>query len=110
MSDKAEEEIEVVRGSGNVFQDHGDADADVRQMKAILAAQIIGNLDKQKLTVRAAHKKTGIAAADFSRIRNADLGRFSVDRLVRVLNKLDEKTEVTVQLVPRSQSRVAALK
>ncbi len=44
-------------------------------------------------------------AADFSRIRNADLGRFSVDRLVRIINKLDEATEVSVQLAPRAKVR-----
>jgi hypothetical protein len=40
------------------------------QFKAILAAEIIKALDKEQLTVRAAHDRTGIAAADFSRIRN----------------------------------------
>jgi hypothetical protein len=28
------------------------------------------------------------AAADFSRIRNADLGRFTLDRLVSIINRL----------------------
>ncbi len=66
--------IEVVRGSGNVFRDFGRANADVQQSKAIFAAEIIKMLDREKLTVRAAHMRTGVAAADFSRIRNADLG------------------------------------
>ena len=52
-----------------------------KQFKAILAAEIIKALDREHLTVRAAHGRTGIAAADFSRIRNADLGRFTVDGL-----------------------------
>ncbi len=98
---KERDDFELARGSGNVFRDHGDPDADVQQMKGILAAWIIEILDGEGLTVRAAHGKTGIAAADFSRIRNGDLGRFSVDRLVRIVNKLDEDTEVTVQLMPR---------
>jgi hypothetical protein len=49
-----------------------------------LAAEIIKVLDRERLTVRAAHSRTGIAAADFSRIRNADLDRFTVDRLIRL--------------------------
>jgi len=88
------ETIELVRGSGNVFHDHSDAD--VLQMKALLAARIITLLDEQGLSTRAAHKQTGIAAADFSRIRNADLSRFSVDRLVRTVNGLGE--QVTASL------------
>ena len=63
----------MVRGSGNVFRDLGHENADAEQFKAILAAEIIKALDRERLTVRAAHRRTGIAAADFSRIRNADL-------------------------------------
>lgn len=96
------EELEIVRGSGNVFKDHGHEDADVQQMKGILAAQIIELLDSDKLSVRAASKLTGFAAADFSRVRNADLGRFSVDRLVRMVNRLDEDMEVTLSFVSRT--------
>ena len=50
--------------------------------------------------MRAAHGRTGIAAADFSRIRNADLGRFTVDRLMSVLNRLGSRVEVKVRLRP----------
>lgn len=59
------ESIELVHGSGNVFRDFGRANADVEQLKAILAAEIIKMLDRKRLTVRAAHAQTGIAAADF---------------------------------------------
>ena len=76
-----DEKIELVRGSGNVFRDLGHASPDVEQLKAILAAEIIKMLDRKQLTVRAAHAETGIAAADFSRIRNADLARFTRDLL-----------------------------
>ena len=41
---------------------------------------------------------TGIAAADFSRIRNADLGRFTVDRLMAIINRLGSRIEIKVRL------------
>lgn len=94
------EKLEVVRGSGNVFRDQGRENADAEQFKAILAAEIIKALDREHLTVRAAHTRTGIAAADFSRIRNADLGRFTVDRLMTVLNRLGSRIEVKVRVRP----------
>jgi hypothetical protein len=53
-----------------------------------LATEIIKAVDRERLSVRAAHGRTGIAAADFSRLRNADLGRFTVDRLMSILNRL----------------------
>ena len=92
------DEMDVMRGSGNVFRDIGRPDADAAQFKAILAAEIIKVLDRERLTVRTAHAKTGIAAADFSRIRNADLGRFTVDRLMSVLNRLGARVEVKVKV------------
>jgi predicted XRE-type DNA-binding protein len=90
--------LEVVRGSGNVFRDLGHDNADVEQLKAILAAEIIKALDRDGLSVRGAHGRTGIAAADFSRIRNADLGRFTVDRLVSIINRLGSRVEVRIRV------------
>jgi len=92
------EKLEVERGSGNVFRDLGHKNADAKQFKAILAAEIIKALDRDGLTVRAAHDRTGIAAADFSRIRNADLGRFTVDRLMSVINRLGSRVEVKIRV------------
>jgi predicted XRE-type DNA-binding protein len=90
--------LEVVPGSGNVFRDLGHANADVAQFKAILAAEIIKVLDREGLSVRAAQARTGITAADFSRIRNADLGRFTADRLMSIINRLGARVEVKVKI------------
>jgi len=101
------DEIELVRGSGNVFRDMGHASADVEQLKAILAAEIIKMLDRQGLSVRGAHARTGIAAADFSRIRNANLSRFTLDRLVSTLNRLGARVDVRVKVrtaIPAEQA------
>jgi hypothetical protein len=57
-------------------------------VKAILAAEIVKAVDRGRLSVRGARRLTGIAAADFSPIRDADLGRFTVDRLISILNLL----------------------
>ncbi len=88
----------TLRGSGNVFRDLGHENADVEQFKAILAAEIIKVLDREGLSVRGAQSRTGIAAADFSRIRNADLGRFTVDRLMSIINRLGSRVEVKVKI------------
>jgi predicted XRE-type DNA-binding protein len=100
--------IELVRGSGNVFRDLRHASPDVAQLKAILAAEVIKMLDREKLTVRAAHARTGIAAADFSRIRNADLSRFTLDRLVSIINRLGSRVEVRVNVRAADVYREAA--
>lgn len=95
---KHKDSLDVVRGSGNAFRDLGSKNPDTEQLKAILATEIIKNLDRERLTVRQANARTGIAAADFSRIRNADLERFTVDRLMAILNKLGSRIEVKVRV------------
>ena len=102
-----DEAFEVIRGSGNVYRDLGQDDADAKQLKALLAAAIVKQLDHDQLTVRAAHARTGIAAADFSRIRNADLARFTLDRLMNIINRLGARVEVKVKIKP--VPRTAAL-
>jgi predicted XRE-type DNA-binding protein len=103
-----QEPLEVVRGSGNVYHDLGQNDADVKQFKALLAAEIIKQLDHDGLTVREAHARTGIAAADFSRIRNADLARFTLDRLVAIINRLGSRVEVKLKVKPAPRAGHAA--
>lgn len=92
------DDFELVRGSGNVFRDLNLPNPDLEQLRAILAAQIIKILDRKGLSVRKAGELTGIAAADFSRIRNANLGRFTVDRLMTVLGCLDQRVDVNVKV------------
>jgi predicted XRE-type DNA-binding protein len=96
------------RGSGHVYRDFHVPDVDVRQLKAILAAAIMKTLDKKGLSVRKAQRLTGVPAADFSRIRTADLERFSSDRLMTILNKLGSRVEVSVRVKERKREAIHA--
>lgn len=103
MSD--EEKIELVRGCGNVFRDFGDANPDLEQAKAILAAKIIGILDECSLSTRKAAGLTGFLQADFARIRKVQTSRFTLDRLIKIVNALDDNLEDTVSVARRPASR-----
>ncbi len=103
-----DDEFELVEGSGNVFRDLGDPYADLKKAKAIVAARIITVLNERALTVRKAEELTGFAAADFSRIRNASLGRFTLDRMMKILAALDGRIRVTVQLEPERTGAATA--
>lgn len=95
-----QERLDVVRGGGNVFRDLNRANADAEHCKAVLAAAIIKALDREGLSIRAAHGRTGIAAGDFSRIRNANLGGFTIDRLISIINRLGSRVDVRVRVRP----------
>jgi predicted XRE-type DNA-binding protein len=98
-------EPEFVRGSDNPFRDLGLPDADAKLMKADLAALILRVLRERRLTGAEAARLAAVQEADISRIRNADLNRFTIDRLVRILNRLDRGIEVAVAVRPRGAAR-----
>ncbi len=97
----SESEFELIEGSGNVYRDLGDPEADLKHAKAVLADRIIMTLDERGLSVRKAAALTRFAAADFSRIRNADLGRFTLDRLMKMLAALDRDLQIIVHVDSR---------
>lgn len=96
--------LKTVRGSGNVFRDLGRENAEALRLKALLAAEIIRALDDGDLTVRKAESLTHIVAADFSRIRNANLDRFTVDRLMAILDRLDRDVDVAITVRQRKRT------
>jgi predicted XRE-type DNA-binding protein len=98
----SDDEFEMVHGSGNVFRDFGEPNAEVLQLKAFLAAKVIAVLDDEKISVRQAHEMTGFAAADFSRVRQAKLQRFTLDRLIDMLGRLGQEVDVQVSVRPRA--------
>jgi predicted XRE-type DNA-binding protein len=93
-------DMELVRGSGNVYRDFGRPNAGLEQARAIIAAKIIRVLDERELSTRDAEKLTGVAHSEFSRIRNTQL-RFTLDRLIGILGKIDEDVEMNVTFSPR---------
>jgi predicted XRE-type DNA-binding protein len=96
-----DEPVELLHGSGNVFRDLRLPNPELEQLRSILAARIIKVLDEGQLTVRKAQALTGVAAADFSRIRRVRLDRFTVDRLMGILAKLGQEVAVSIEVHPR---------
>jgi hypothetical protein len=57
------------------------------------------------LSTRKPQAKTGIAHADFARIRNAKLDRFTIHRLMTILNRVGQQVDVQIDVPSRAQSR-----
>ena len=103
---KTDETLEVMKGTGNVYKDFNYPDAELRQLKARISAEIIAILDRRQWSVRQAAKETGFQAADFSRVRQPELKGFTLDRLVRMLDSLDSKMKLDlVPMARRSRQR-----
>jgi predicted XRE-type DNA-binding protein len=97
----SDHKLDIVRGTDNPFRDAGLTDPDMKLMKTDLAAGIMRVLRERDLSGARAAALAGVTEADISRIRNADLNRFTIDRLVRILNRLDCQVQVAISLRPR---------
>ena len=53
------------------------------------------------IKARKAQELTGIDHSDFARVRRCNLGRFSIERLIAMLEGLGQEVEVSVQVHPR---------
>ncbi len=103
-------DFEVVRGSGDVLRDLGLPDADTERVKSALAAEILKAMREQGLTHAAAAERAEVQRADISRICKVDLDRFTIDRLVRILNRLDRRVELVVTAAaPRAMAKEDAM-
>lgn len=91
--------VEVAKNAGN-YSALGRAGEAGGALKAMLGARIVRILDARSLTVRAAAEATGYAAADFSRLRRGKRDRFTIDRLLAMLAKLEPEIELSVILRP----------
>ena len=96
-----DEPLELVHGSGNIDGEFGVPDAAVRQTKAVLAARILTALDERGWSTRDAERATGVAQSEFSRLRRGRLERFTLDRLIGILGKVDAELEVTITVQRR---------
>lgn len=100
--------LELVRCSGSTYRDVARPNADLEQARAITAATIVRIIDARKLSTRGAEKLTGVSHSEFSRIRNTQLGRFTLDRMIAILGKLDDEIEVSVSFRTRKRRLPAA--
>lgn len=92
-------EIELCR-DGNQTSGR-DRDNNLALAKARLGARIVRILDDAGLSVRQAELRSGVSYVEFSRIRQAKLRRFTIDRLMSILECLGEEVEVSVTVHPR---------
>jgi predicted XRE-type DNA-binding protein len=100
----------VIVGSGNVFADLGFANPEEELLKAKLVREIRAIIKRRKLTQAKAATLLGLKQPDVSAIVTGRVGKFSIDRLVRCLDRLDYRVDVVIRQKParRTAARAAA--
>jgi predicted XRE-type DNA-binding protein len=94
----------VTAGGGNVFADLGFANPEEELLKAKLVREIRSIIKRRKLTQTKAAVLLGLKQPDVSTLVTGRVGKFSIDRLVRCLDRLDYKVDVVVRQKPRRSS------
>jgi predicted XRE-type DNA-binding protein len=95
---------EFTPSSGNVFADLNLPNADDLLAKAELAAKIIAEIQRRRLTQSQAAAILGIDQPKVSALKQGKLSGFSIERLMRLLLVLGRDIEITVKARPRSRS------
>lgn len=90
--------IEFEEGSGNVFADLGLEDADELFTRSQIGFCVYKILQAKKLKQRQIATLLGIAQPEVSQLMNGHYSRFTTDKLLDFLKRLDWK--VTIQIGP----------
>ena len=87
----------VTASSGNVFADLGFDNPEEELLKAKLVREIRGIIKRRKLTLTKAAAMLGHKQPDVSALVAGRVGKFSIDRLIRCLDRMDYKVDVVVR-------------
>lgn len=90
--------IEFEMGSGNVFADLGLKDADGLFARAQIGFCVYKIVKERKLKQREIAKLLGIAQPEVSHLMNGHYSRFTTDKLLDFLKRLDRT--ITIQISP----------
>jgi predicted XRE-type DNA-binding protein len=102
------EDITAEVSSGNVFADLGFDNPEEELLKAKLAREIRAIIKRRRLTQAKSAELLGMKQPDVSAIATGRTGKFSIDRLVRCLDRLDYKVDLVVRHKPRRSTRAEA--
>lgn len=93
----------IIKGSGNVFADLGFANPELERLKSGLVQQIATVIERRGLTQVDAAEILGIDQPKVSALLRGRFGGYSIDRLLRFLNALDQDIELIIKDKPRSR-------
>ena len=98
---KKRKPIEFEQGSGNVYADLGLQEAPQLLARAQIGFHVFKILEARKLKQREISAILGIAQPDVSHLMNGHFSRFTADKLLDFLQRLDQK--VTIEVSPHQK-------
>lgn len=105
MGDADARKEKWVKGSGNVFEDLGFANADELAIETELLRRIIAIIRERKLSQRAAARILGVDQPKVCALMNGRTHGYSIARMIRFLAALDQDVEIRIKPKPHSRPR-----
>ncbi len=96
----------LTRSSGNVFADVGLPDSDTSLAKAELTRRISRAIEELKLTQMEVAAKTGIDQPKISMLLRGRFEGYSLERLFRFLNALDQDVDIRTKPARNGRARL----
>jgi predicted XRE-type DNA-binding protein len=90
--------IKIEKGSGNVYADLGLAESDELFTRAQIGFHVVKILNEQKLKQRQIGGVLGIEQPEVSHLMNGHFSRFSAEKLLAFLHKLEIKVTIYISL------------
>ena len=99
MTDKCD----VLYGSGNVFDDMGHPDADIKLQKSRLISALNQLIKDRGMTQKEAAEIFGEDQSNLSKILRGHLRLVTSDRLMHWINRLGENVTISITPCPKEQ-------
>ena len=96
MGDDKHSEAEIEVGSSNIFADLGLENADELYTRACLGVQVMKIIKERGYRQKEAAELLGLKQPEISAIMRAKFSRFSQERLIGFLNKLNQKVIIQI--------------
>jgi len=93
----------VTRSSGNVFADLGLPNPEEHRAKSTLALTIAERIEDRGMTQAEAARVLGLTQPGVSNLVRGKLEKFTLDRLMRLLRKLDYDVKISLRPKPKSR-------
>ncbi len=94
------------RSSGNVYKDLDLPNPERMQAKAVLASRLLTLIEDKKWTQVQAAEKLDITQPKISLLARGQLSGFSLEKLIHLLNKLNQDIEIVIRHRPLSSKRI----
>ncbi len=98
---KKTEKIQYETSSGNIYTDLGLDNSEELQARAMIGYHLISLLKERKLKQREIADLFGIKQPEASHLMNGHFSRFTVDKLLEFLKRMEQK--VVISISPHKQ-------